>query len=152
MRAARVVVEITTPVSNWSGTSGQRRRTRWRGGEDGDDVGLEPARARSWRSQTWAADPLSLSLALISKPIDAIRGQWYGEHDECMRTVSPGSDHAAHDEQQHDTLLVNWQEIPAGPGDLHHDGATTPGVDGEDVVRFGLAQRGNREPRQRDRE
>jgi hypothetical protein len=40
-----------------------------------------------------------------------------------MRTVSPGSDHAAHDEQQHCTLLVNWQEIPAGPGDFHHDGA-----------------------------
>jgi hypothetical protein len=91
------------------------------------------------------------SLALISKPIDAIRGQWYGEHDERMCTVSPGSDHAAHDEQQHGALLVNWQEIPTGPGDLH-DGATTPGVDGEDVVRFGLAQRGNGEPRQRDRE
>jgi hypothetical protein len=52
-----VAVEITTPVSNWSGTSGRRRRTRWRGGEDGDDIGLEPARARSWRSRTWAADP-----------------------------------------------------------------------------------------------
>jgi hypothetical protein len=68
-----VAVEITTPVSNWSGTSGRRRRIRWRGGEDGDDVGLEPAhdvlqpaRARSWRSQTWAADPLSLSSRLSS--------------------------------------------------------------------------------------
>jgi hypothetical protein len=93
-----VAVEIMTLVSNWGGTSGRRRRTRWRGDADGDDIGLElahdvllSARARSWRSRTWgrihSPSPLnSLSPARVSAPRGIRDRGWI------LPVVDPGVD------------------------------------------------------------